>query len=57
MLLESSEVHMKLGYLYSDLGDLQKARHHLATARTLDPFFVVATLGLAGVSNKVSVMA
>jgi len=56
MLSESSEVHMKLGHLYSDLGDLQKARHHLATARTLDPFFVVATLGLAGVSNKVSVM-
>ncbi|XP_052781456.1 uncharacterized protein LOC128218004 isoform X2 [Mya arenaria] len=49
---ENAEVHMRIGELYSELNDFVQAENHLNKARQLDKFFLIATLNLASVKQK-----
>ncbi|XP_045165976.2 uncharacterized protein LOC123529639 isoform X2 [Mercenaria mercenaria] len=56
LLPENAEVQMKVGGIYSEVGDFVKARHHTQRAIKLDKHFVVAVLNLAGVETKLGNM-
>lgn len=50
---DNSEIHMKIGKLYIEQGDLNKALRHTETALKLDQHFMVALLNKADIHCKV----
>ncbi|KAH3876399.1 uncharacterized protein LOC127868474 isoform X3 [Dreissena polymorpha] len=52
LIPNNAEVHMKLGDLYKDIGELDKAVEHLNAAIKIDPLFLVAIMNLAGIKTK-----
>ena len=53
MFSDNSEVHMKIGKLYREKGDLDRALRHTETALKLDHHFMVALLNKADIHSKV----
>ena len=51
---DNSEVHMKAGQMYKELGDLNKALAHTDIALNLDKYFIVAMINQADTYSKVS---
>ena len=50
---DNSEIHMQVGQMYKDFGELDKALKYTARAVEIDPYFIVAILNLAGVYAQV----